>query len=1202
MDISKSTLAALKSKLSASNKNSVYLNALPFNSNYKIDLDRLSLFNNDLPEKFIETLLTRQKFKFRIRLDKAATSVDNERLEKIQKKLNKIFNQSNVIESDIGINTFGFGYPLYIQKNPKNDKLIVAPLLIWNLRLKRISAFEWCFEKSEDDGIVLNEVLLNFLKNDSNADLEFFNEELNNAIDVNKLISICSKVIQISKGGNFEELSNHFRVVQPLLNPISDEKKYESSLILNKQFVSFSGVFSIFKKTKHSIINVYNKLLEKEHVKIDLSSVQQQSFNSLSSIKTDPSQQHILNTLKEERNIVIQGPPGTGKSRTLTSILVNALDNGKTALVVCEKQTALNVLKEQLDELGLSNHYALIQDEQKDRRKVVTKARDLYDARHDIVYNIEEKQYADLKKAINRTIDDINRSAFLTNEITDNGDTRAELIAKLLYLVDKHDFKREYPQEFIWFELDDFPLNEFIDFLDKVEPIYKELDFEIEPFFLKEHLFFTDNPFQLQLEIQTKFEEYINIFYNEEGKIQKVLNKYPLKSELKDEASTSSFLFQFLSVFSTKKKELISDQLVLYKELSKLVGKINGDGLSAKYLIKDSIAEMLNSITTLLEYYKENKEKLFQQFLLLVDWFKLQKKLSELGKREKNIFDYLKKYEDWSVKFLSVYYDRLIIRNGSNDLPRDSEYLKLVKSLLNKVAEYQIPKIQYYWTQEHRRDAYYLIPNNKHSLSFKQVYMITSSSKRKKLSLRQIIDFNIYLFRSFFPIILTTPEVACNIFPNLRKDEKFDFVLFDEASQLRIEDTLPSMLMAKQIIISGDEHQMPPSKYFETAAAEKEDSSPSFENIVESNFLDAESLLDFAENLDFKNIPLDFHYRSKHPQLIDFSNHAFYKRRLVPEPSTSNIKPIKYYHVEGVFDNGVNIIEANKVIQLLQTEINADKFGAYPSVGIATFNVKQRDLIVAEINKLKSENSAFANKIVQLELNGLFVKNLENIQGDERDIMIISCCYGRNSDGKFRAFFGPINQQKGYKLLNVLITRAKYQIQIISSIPEKRTLNYMGYLAEVGENNRKGIFFAYLAYAKAVSEDDEELRKLVLENLLENTSAVFTPANIRRRESEFANYVAEFLGAAFPKATIQKRVLFGGFKIDILLEKDNNRIAIDCDGVEMEPNQEAYLQNVHRQEILEKHGFIFHRIWSVNWWIDTQTAKDSLADFIKSCS
>ena len=239
-----------------------------------------------------------------------------------------------------------------------------------------------------------------------------------------------------------------------------------------------------------------------------------------------------------------------------------------------------------------------------------------------------------------------------------------------------------------------------------------------------------------------------------------------------------------------------------------------------------------------------------------------------------------------------------------------------------------------------------------------------------------------------------------------------------------------------------------------------------------------------------------------------------------------------------------------------------------------------------------------------MEENGFFVKNLENIQGDERDVIILSTTYGINKEGKFAQRFGSINHKKGYKLLNVIVTRAKYKVYVCSSIPEEVFLNYKAHLVNEGSNNRKGAFYAYLAYSKAVSEEDNQARISILNTLAENATKTATIDNLNEDlESPFEEEVYEALTEHFEKKNIIPQLQFAGFRIDMVYDTKLTglpKIAIECDGASYHSSKEAYLYDLHRQKILEGHGFVFHRIWSTNWWRNPQKEIRKLVNYIKS--
>ncbi len=620
-----------------------------------------------------------------------------------------------------------------------------------------------------------------------------------------------------------------------------------------------------------------------------------------------------------------------------------------------------------------------------------------------------------------------------------------------------------------------------------------------------------------------------------------------------------------------------------------------------------SILALIQSVEKIIlektEYFQNENDIFTTEF----KWFQIYNGLSE---QTKLIVNELKGKTDWRKTFLIHYLNSMLVNAANVDLPTsDNEHIELNNTLSGLESE-QLKYIREFWFSK-QIDTTRDFEQRNINLSVENLYNKRSSNRFKRLSLRQIVQYDADLFTTFFPIILTSPDVASNLFKGM--NGFFDIVMFDEASQLRLEDNLPALLKGKQIVIAGDEHQMPPSNYFSKVfdgTIEDEDDIDEEDEIVidkDNILLSCESLLDFGSELNFEKRHLDFHYRSRHPYLIDFSNYAFYNQRLKPLPNTFDYTPIKYIQVNGTFSDHINDAEAEMVLSILENNINRLPNGEYPSVGIATFNIAQRNHIKSKILERQkfSKFEEFNSKIQELEENGMFIKNLENIQGDERDVIIISTTYGPGKDGKFTQRFGPINHSKGYKLLNVIITRAKYKVYVCSSVPEMSFMNYKEFLIAEGSNNKRAVFYAYLAYCKAVSEGNNDLRIGILTSLSENSSksTSFNVGSFGEQESPFEEEVYQRLLDELDSSKLHSQVKVSEFRIDMVYDSQIvgvPKIAIECDGAKYHSSREAYLHDRHRQKILESHGFVFHRIWSTNWWRNPQKETRNLIEFIRN--
>jgi len=1322
MEITEKLLIELQNRLKVGSRRGVHLNAIPARSRYKFDLSRLSHIDKDLPKKFINSLLTEQPLKFKISWKDNVPDLnslfedDQAQLVKITKSFENLINQTAAIESEKGINTFGFGFPLLVRRDQSDKKLTVAPILVWSLRIKRSKEFNtWVIHRDEDDPIYVNEVLINHLQNDSKIELEQLSSDLldDGLIDKNELLDICVRIIETINSTTPDDLRETFKEKLENVKSISDKKHYEKlPLTSNNSFIEFGGLFSIFEVQKQNIIHDYGNMLDLEGATIDLEDMEEHTFQPISSVETDPSQQGILHSLENTRNILIQGPPGTGKSQSLTAILVNALENKKKTIVVCEKRTALEVLHNSLNEKGLNYQCVLIKDIVKDRRAVVNSVRDRIDnsSYRKYRYTHSKENLDGIIDKAKSLIDSINKKHIKLGENLVGSKNWTRIVGELLAELKGNNEDYDLEIEKGIFKYESTELNGFLELIRKGQLLYNDYKPNKEYSFINPLKLNGDNPFIIEEQILDDFTSYktelaniskeigeykteyfhkrhsqlanqLKSIVDIDDNLQPILTKNKQNEDFYLETKTNGFFYKTISLFSKEKKETIIDQQKanslflqlsttsedcndiasfvipnslkekvnalkqfrigiettkrdfenkieiefqnmnllqeikeeyntnklqsLKDKLNSLKEKIHFDSWSTIPLESKNESELIKSIQEIIqgkETYFSNEDDLFS---IEFKWFQFYNSVSEL---EKTIIDQLLEKTNWKKVFLLHYLNSMLVNSANTDLPtNDNDHKELSNSLSNLEQE-QLKYIKEYWYSK-QIDATRDFDNEHHNLAVENLYNKQAGTKHKRLSLRQIVEFDIDLFTTFFPIILTTPDVCSNLFKG--KNKYFDIVMFDEASQLKLEDNLPALLKGKQVIIAGDEHQMPPSNYFSkifdgSIDDEDEFEDESGEKIFENGLLSAESLLEFAEELNFEKKHLDFHYRSRHPYLIDFSNYAFYNQRLKPLPNSFDYTPIKYIQVNGTYSDHSNDVEAETVLSIIENNINRLPNGEYPSVGVATFNIHQRNLILSKINDRRKfpQFEDFNEKMLELEEGGLFVKNLENIQGDERDVIILSTTYGYTKDQKFAQRFGSINHQKGYKLLNVIITRAKYKVYVCSSIPEEVFLNYKEHLSVEGSNNRRAVFFAYLAYSKAVSENDTEQRLSILNTLAENTTQSSSIDILNADlESPFEEEVYQALTDHFEESNIIPQLQFAGFRIDLVYDSKIlgiPKIAIECDGAAYHSSQQAYLYDKHRQNILEGHGFVFHRIWSTNWWRNPKRETNKLVKFVKS--
>ena len=464
---------------------------------------------------------------------------------------------------------------------------------------------------------------------------------------------------------------------------------------------------------------------------------------------------------------------------------------------------------------------------------------------------------------------------------------------------------------------------------------------------------------------------------------------------------------------------------------------------------------------------------------------------------------------------------------------------------------------------------------------------------------------------SFKPIWLTTPDIACSIFP-LKKD-LFDIVIFDEASQCKTEEAFPVIYRGKTIVVSGDEHQLPPTRFF-SRKMETVDlfDSPSDE-LSEEEYLKLEydqasiedtDLLTFAQKRNFSSSMLRMHYRSQSPDLIKFSSTLFYKDQLKIIPQVKNNKYHKalyFNQVDGVYSERQNKKEAFAIISCLKN-FSKDPLYMQKSIGIVTFNSDQRYLIWDCIDSEMQTDHEFQKFIghhLSFVINGedrsLFIKNLEEVQGDERDIILICTTFGLDPKGLFKRNFGPVCQQGGDKRLNVLITRAKKEIHIFTSIPEKEYSQNLDSVLSV--NRQRAVFYAYLQYAKSVFLDKTEQSNMILnwvaESLvksgaLESDESIDSCKSAQNISGHYASKISQFL-----ECKVSVSFTIGTFMFDLCLYSPDHSVVVDFSTPFFGSMQkvEEYIDKV---SVARRLGYEYFAIDITQWWKNEEIVLDDL--------
>ncbi len=454
-----------------------------------------------------------------------------------------------------------------------------------------------------------------------------------------------------------------------------------------------------------------------------------------------------------------------------------------------------------------------------------------------------------------------------------------------------------------------------------------------------------------------------------------------------------------------------------------------------------------------------------------------------------------------------------------------------------------------------------------------------ANKKTRHMPLRKLLDKAGEAVASIKPVFLMSPlSVAQYLRPG---GLVFDLVLMDEASQVRPADGLGAIMRGRQVVVVGDQKQLPPTSFFDrqVAGGEDEGDYEEAEALQATQIEDMESILALCESRAMAGGMLRWHYRSKHPSLIQVSNQEFYEDKLIFPPSPAPVGQglgLSFVKVDGTYDRGRkrnNPKEADAVADqvLAHARKHPDE-----TLGVVALSVAQRDTILNKVEYLRSQFPELDAFCRESNEDPFFVKNLENVQGDERDAIFISIGYGKDEGGYMSQSFGPVSSEGGERRLNVLFTRSKARCRVFSSI------SHGDIRLDATKHIGPRVLKRFLKFAETGEIDIPVLSGGEADSPFEVAVAAALQSHGYR--------VAGQVGSA-------------GFRIDLAVydPDDEGRflLAIECDGARYHSSSWARERDRLRQIVLEQKGWTFHRIWSTDWFYRRNAELQKLLDAIE---
>jgi very-short-patch-repair endonuclease/DNA polymerase III delta prime subunit len=481
--------------------------------------------------------------------------------------------------------------------------------------------------------------------------------------------------------------------------------------------------------------------------------------------------------------------------------------------------------------------------------------------------------------------------------------------------------------------------------------------------------------------------------------------------------------------------------------------------------------------------------------------------------------------------------------------------------------------------QNRQRLAYMLYQNQPHNLvnasknSEVGILLGEFNRKRKHMPIRKLMSLTGGLIQKIKPCFMMSPlSIAQFLDP---KTINFDVVIFDEASQVKPEDALGAFLRGDQGVVIGDTRQLPPTSFFDHIIESNEGNDP--EQIIP--IADVESILHLCKR-SFQTKTLRWHYRSRHESLVAVSNQEFYDNQLVIYPSpidNPDYLGLKLMYLpDTIYDRGHSSINRKEAIAVAKATI--DHYRQFPdkSLGVGTFNIKQQQAILEEVDLQLREHPEMEKYYKSNCHEHFFVKNLETIQGDERDVILLSIGFGFDKFRRLNLNFGALNNEGGERRLNVLITRAREQCIVFS--------NFHARDLPLNANASFGL------RALKVFLDFAENRNLhSIEATGEDTDSPF--------EDAVYNFLRDY------GYEVHKQIGCAGYKVDLAIVDSRSPgcylLGIECDGAKYHSSPVARERDRLRQQILENLGWKIYRVWSTDWYRNRTESERKLLDAVE---
>ncbi len=1071
-------------------------------------------------------------------------------------------------------------------ESPQSEVARYAPLLL--LPVEMVYKKGNYYIRTRDEEITLNITLIEFLRQNYNIRIGGLDPlpADGSGVDVSLIFAAIRDALKEQKRWDVEE--------ECILGTFSFSK-----------FLMWNDVHSHREQLrKNSIVNslVENRLTwVPEPLTSNLKEIDQQisPADTALPVAVDSSQMTAIIEGGKGHSFILYGPPGTGKSQTITNLIANALYHNKRVLFVAEKMAALNVVQSRLEKIGLAPFCLELHSNKATKRHILQQLERALKVTHIIspakFNKTAEKIFEERKGLIaymnalhNISLEDnlslydcilqyesVNSAplenfkfeqpvnAILAKEgvnaLNELFGGKFETVLKLIGQPSKHPLNGLVINRDILLNSADFVngLRNESSFLQQIQQKANELENTkaLKAELLRDNTeqIFAENPLELRNQWrEAKSKWFIPRFFAKRN----FINKLKQYNQFITEAEVDKLL-ENLAAYTHRHQQIEHTQQIL-KHYFNIETEEN--------VLPDR--SLLESHARKLEYWADNSGKMRDW----LHWCEYSQILKENGLE--CVVDAMQTNEYEPAAIRNALFKALFLHKA-NEKINSSEILVTFEGMLfdEKISTYKRLTDEFHQLTQKELYARLAarIPRVADSInSSSEIGLLNRniSNGGRGISLRELFEQIPTLLPRLCPCMLMSPMSVAQYLD--LEQEKFDLVVFDEASQMPTSEAVGAIARGKSLIVVGDPKQMPPTSFFSSTNVDAE----------EASIDDMESILEDCRTLEMPSLQLSWHYRSKHESLIAFSNSEYYEGSLITFPSVDDQRT-KVHHVpvSGFYDKGgkrCNKAEAQAIVDEIARRLK-DETLRQKSIGVIAFSVVQQSLIEDMLLELLDKNKELMDVANQM-YEPIFVKNLENVQGDERDVILFSIGYGPDKDGKVSMNFGPLNNSGGERRLNVAVSRARQEMYIFSTLKSSDI--------DLRRSKARGVegLKHFLQYAETQSLP----------------STVQSSTNYR--DTLLAEQIAAELKAR--GYAVSTNIGRSQFKVDVAVGSETEpgiyHLGILLDGEGYKNTHTTRDREVVQPSVLTALNWKIMRVWSVDWFNNKERVISRIEEMLSS--